>query len=57
MVFGTDSYLQTDLMPEKGSTFVKQKKTPPQNQKKKPPKINKKNSWRAGQDKRLTYGH
>lgn len=36
MVFGTDSYLQTDLMPEKGSTFVKQKKNPPQNQKKKP---------------------
>lgn len=45
MVFGTDSYLQTDLMPEKGSTFVKQKKNPPQNQKKKKtPKINKKNS-------------
>lgn len=39
MVFGTDSYLQTDLMPEKGSTFVKQKP-----KKKKNPKINKKNS-------------
>lgn len=38
MVFGTDSYLQTDLMPEKGSTFVKQKKNPPQNQKKQNPK-------------------
>lgn len=43
MVFGTDSYLQTDLMPEKGSTFVKQKKkNPPQNQKKNKPKIKKK---------------
>lgn len=57
MVFGTDSYLQTDLMPEKGSTFVKQKKNPPQNQKKNKPKIKKKTSLRAGQDKRLIYGH
>lgn len=41
MVFGTDSYLQTDLMPEKGSTFVKQKKKPtPKPKKNKTPKIN-----------------
>lgn len=32
MVIGTDSYLQTDLMPEKGSTFVQQQKNPTQNQ-------------------------
>lgn len=39
MVFGTDSYLQTDLMPEKGSTFVKQKKkTHPKTKKKTNPK-------------------
>lgn len=37
MVFGTDSYLQTDLMPEKGSTFVKQKKKPTPKPKKKQP--------------------
>lgn len=38
MVFGTDSYLQTDLMPEKGSTFVKQKKKTHPKTKKKTPK-------------------
>lgn len=32
MVIGTDSYLQTDLMPEKGSTFVQKQKNPTQNQ-------------------------
>lgn len=48
MVFGTDSYLQTDLMPEKGSTFVKQKKNPPQNQKKKNPKNKLKKLLKSG---------
>lgn len=33
------------------------KKNPPQNQKKNKPKIKKKTSLRAGQDKRLIYGH
>lgn len=50
MVIGTDSYLQTDLMPEKGSTFVQQQKNPTQNQnqKKKQPKKKEKKLLKSG---------